>query len=329
MTAFKVTSAKELDSKTLSSQPVITTSYADFEQLALGQQTSARFNAVSSTRTRWYNKLLALPAYYWVLIAQIVVILPHATHLPLWLMGFAVVSIAAQLPRIKAKFSQARHLKRLYQGVQMLGFLLGLAGLWLTYNAAFGLDMGVAFLVLCLISKLWELYKRRDAYVVLNLSLFVLAALFLMDQGLVTTLEVVVGTIAILLAFIALNDDGNTRGDGRLRTLGVLGISALPLLVVLFLFFPRLPPLWSVQLSDSTPLQASLTVCRRVTLPTWGNRLRWLFAWHLKASVLRKASCTGAAWCSATLMVSRGVPIAINNSNGNPRSKYLSGSNAR
>lgn len=249
MTAFKVTSAKELDSKTLSSQPVITTSYADFEQLALGQQTSARFNAVSSTRTRWYNKLLALPAYYWVLIAQIVVILPHAAHLPLWLMGFAVVSIAAQLPRIKAKFSQARHLKRLYQGVQMLGFLLGLAGLWLTYNAAFGLDMGVAFLVLCLISKLWELYKRRDAYVVLNLSLFVLAALFLMDQGLVTTLEVVVGTIAILLAFIALNDDGNTRGDGRLRTLGVLGISALPLLVVLFLFFPRLPPLWSVQLS--------------------------------------------------------------------------------
>ncbi|HSP86368.1 MAG TPA: DUF3488 and transglutaminase-like domain-containing protein [Psychrobacter sp.] len=96
---------------------------------------------------------------------------------------------------------------------------------------------------------MWELYKRRDAYVVLNLSLFVLAALFLMDQGLVTTLEVIVGAVIILLAFIALNDDGNSRGDGRLRTLGVLGIGALPLLVVLFLFFPRLPPLWSVQLS--------------------------------------------------------------------------------
>ncbi len=133
--------------------------------------------------------------------------------------------------------------------MQMLGFLLGLVGLWLTYNTAFGLDMGVAFLVLCLISKLWELYQRRDAYVVLNLSLFVLAALFLMDQGLITTLEVIIGAVIILLAFIALNDDGNSRGDGRLRTLGVLGIGALPLLVVLFLFFPRLPPLWSVQLS--------------------------------------------------------------------------------
>ena len=222
-------------------------SLASFEQLALGQNSNVPKALVGNHK--WYRKLLALPAYYWVLIAQIIVILPHAAHLPLWLIGFAVVSIFAQLPSLKAKFKKLTHLKRVYQGMQMLGFLLGLAGLWLTYNTAFGLDMGVAFLVLCLISKLWELYKRRDAYVVLNLSLFVLASLFLMDQGIVTTLEVVVGAVIVLLAFIALNDDGNTRGDGRLRTLGMLGIGALPLLIVLFLFFPRLPPLWSVQLS--------------------------------------------------------------------------------
>ncbi|WP_201583593.1 transglutaminaseTgpA domain-containing protein [Psychrobacter sp. HII-4] len=220
---------------------------ASFKQLALGHHRSAQI--VHGEKPSGYAKLFALPAYYWVLIAQVVIILPHAAHLPLWLMGFAVVSIIAQLPRVKARFRKIAHLKRVYQGMQMLGFLLGLAGLWLTYHTAFGLDMGVAFLVLCLISKLWELYKRRDAYVVLNLSLFVLAALFLMDQGLVTTFEVIVGAVTVLLAFIALNDDGNARGDGRLRTLGVLGIGALPLLVVLFLFFPRLPPLWSVQLS--------------------------------------------------------------------------------
>ncbi|HCI30551.1 MAG TPA: DUF3488 domain-containing protein, partial [Psychrobacter sp.] len=99
------------------------------------------------------------------------------------LIGFAAISIIAQLPRLKSRLKKLSHLKRVYQSMQMLGFLLGLVGLWLTYNTAFGLDMGVAFLVLCLASKLWELYKRRDAYVVLNLSLFVLAALFLMDQG--------------------------------------------------------------------------------------------------------------------------------------------------
>ena len=226
-----------------------------FEKLAYGQLASTRLpdrqrhDKPASISNR-YQQLLSLPAYYWVLIAQLFVILPHAAYLPLWLIGFAIITIIAQLPSIKAKFKPTR-LKRLYQVMQMLGFLLGLAGLSLTYGAAFGLDMGVGFLVLCLVSKLWELYKRRDAYVVLNLSLFVIAGLFLLDQGLVTTLQAVAATIIVLLAFITLNDDSNTSGDGRMRTLGVLGVSALPLLVVLFLFFPRLPPLWSVQLSSS------------------------------------------------------------------------------
>ncbi|WP_201548163.1 transglutaminaseTgpA domain-containing protein [Psychrobacter sp. Pi2-1] len=239
-------SSADVDTLSTEYSMVDATKTASFEQLALGQKVSIR---PERNDAKWYRKLFALPAYYWVLIAQVVVVLPHAAHLPLWLIGFAAVSIATQLPHIKAKFKKLSHLKRIYQSVQMLGFLLGLLGLWLTYNTAFGLDMGVAFLVLCLVSKLWELYKRRDAYVVLNLSLFVLAALFLMNQGLLTTLEVIVGAVIVLLAFIALNDDSNTSGDGRLRTLGVLGVGALPLLVVLFLFFPRLPPLWSVQLS--------------------------------------------------------------------------------
>ena len=242
----KSSSSADVDTLSTEYSAVDATKTASFEQLALGQKVSFR---PEQNDAKWYRKLFALPAYYWVLIAQVVVVLPHAAHLPLWLIGFAAVSIAAQLPHIKAKFKKLSHLKRIYQSMQMLGFLLGLLGLWLTYNTAFGLDMGVAFLVLCLVSKLWELYKRRDAYVVLNLSLFVLAALFLMDQGLLTTLEVIVGAIIVLLAFIALNDDSNASGDGRLRTLGVLGVGALPLLVVLFLFFPRLPPLWSVQLS--------------------------------------------------------------------------------
>ena len=247
MNNSKRSSSNDVENVSIDSLTKNSTETAIFGQLATGQSTRA--SVEYGYARKWYRNFLALPAYYWVLIAQVIVILPHAAHLPLWLMGFAVVSIIAQLPRIKVRFKKIAYLKRVYQGMQMLGFLLGLAGLWLTYNTAFGLDMGVAFLVLCLISKLWELYKRRDAYVVLNLSLFVLAALFLMDQGLITTLEVIVGTIVVLLAFIALNDDGNSRGDGRLRTLGVLGVGALPLLVVLFLFFPRLPPLWSVQLS--------------------------------------------------------------------------------
>ena len=58
-------------------------SLASFEQLALGQNINVPTALVGNHK--WYRKLLALPAYYWVLIAQIIVILPHAAHLPLWL----------------------------------------------------------------------------------------------------------------------------------------------------------------------------------------------------------------------------------------------------
>lgn len=226
-----------------------------FEQLALGELPAAwthttRKKSQKAALPLW-RRVLALPAYYWVLICQLFVILPHASHLPLWLIAYALVSLVMQLPRVKARLSSSspRKLKRTYQGIQMLGFVLGLAGLWMTYQTAFGLDVGVAFLLLCLISKLWEMYKRRDAYVVLNLSLFVCASLLLIDQGLLASVEVVLSTVMVLLAFITLNDDGNEAGTGRLRTLGILSVSAVPLLVILFLFFPRLPPLWNVQLS--------------------------------------------------------------------------------
>lgn len=219
-----------------------------FESVAQGQLAKLKAEYAKDNRpsASFWQKLFGLPAYHWVLFSQMVVMSFFLTHLPFWLVGLAFLTIIAQFPKVKARF---RYQKRLYQGIQMVGFLAGLVGLWLVYHTAFGLDVGVAFLFLCLAGKLWELYKKRDAYVVLNLSLFVLASLFLLDQGLLTTLQVIFGVLVIFFTFITLNDDGNTLGTGRLRSLGLLSLSAAPLLIILFLFFPRLPPLWSIQLS--------------------------------------------------------------------------------
>lgn len=89
-------------------------------------------------------------------------------------------------------------------------------------------------LLLCAVSKLLELHTRRDGYVVLSLSLFVLAGLLLINQDLMTTLQVAIGTMVVLFAMIAQNDDGT----GRYRTLGLLVGQAIPLTIILFLFFP-------------------------------------------------------------------------------------------
>ncbi len=190
-------------------------------------------------------KLARISAFDWVLISQLFVVIPHAKNLPVWLTGYALVVILMQLPPLKNWLPKRLFRPRSLQWIQYTGFLAGLAGLYLTYRTALGLDVGIAFLLLCAVSKLLELNTRRDAYVALSLSLFVLAGLFLIDQNLLTTLIVALGAIVVLFAMIGMNDDGTGRG----RTLGLLLVQAIPLTVILFLFFPRLPPLWSVHLS--------------------------------------------------------------------------------
>lgn len=193
------------------------------------------------------QRLSQISAYQWILLSQLLVVAFHVKNLPVWLSVYAFFIILFQLQPVRRWLPQSLYRQRSLQWLQYTGFIASLIGLYVTYRSAFGLDVGIAFLLLCAVSKLLEMYTRRDAYVVLSLSLFVLAGLFLISQDLMTTLQVALGTMVVLFAMIAQNDDGT----GRYRTLGLLVGQAIPLTIILFLFFPRLPPLWSVQLSGS------------------------------------------------------------------------------
>lgn len=219
----------------------------DFAPYALGQRTWHK-----PDRLAWYQKALALPAYHWILGTLLLVLCVHIVHIPWWLTCFGLISLVMQLPFTKSRLAKgSTRLKSYYYGCQLMGFVGGLAGIWLSFGQILGVDVSISFLVLCLFCKAWELFSRRDAYIVLNLGLFVLAAAFLWSQALALTSMVLLALIATLLGFIALSDNHNTTGAGRLRALGFLMLPALPLLVVLFLFFPRLPPLWTLNIPSN------------------------------------------------------------------------------
>lgn len=190
---------------------------------------------ISNSRPR----MMARDVLMWM---QLLVIVPYASHLPLWLVLLGVATVFSQWSVIKPRL----HLHGRFElFVQIILFVSGLAGIFLTYHSLLGVEAGVSFLLLCLIAKLLEVKARRDVYIVLALSLFVVSASFLFSQDLQTTLLALVGVLGVLYAMIAQNDDG----QGRLRSLLLLTGQAVPLMVILFLFFPRFPPLWSVNLS--------------------------------------------------------------------------------
>jgi transglutaminase-like putative cysteine protease len=128
--------------------------------------------------------------------------------------------------------------------------LAGMALVFSVYHTFAGQNGGTALLGTMLALKLLELHRLRDVRVAAILFGFLLVSQFLFDQSPLRGLYLV----ALLVLDVALLVDlaGRTR-QGRpalisaLRIAARLCVQALPLALVLFVFFPRLnAPLWSL-----------------------------------------------------------------------------------
>ena len=117
-----------------------------------------------------HPRLAARDILMWV---QLLVIVPYISHLPSWLVLLGVLTVISQLSAVKARL---RLHGRFELAVQISLFFGSLTGIFLTYRTLLGVEAGVSFLLLCLIAKLLEVRARRDVYIVLTLSLFVLSA---------------------------------------------------------------------------------------------------------------------------------------------------------
>lgn len=197
-----------------------------------------------------------------IIVAQFFVVTPHISHLPVVLSLLSGLLVLYLFYAYKYKKRDVKY-PRWSQAVVVI---VGVTTILLTYRTLLGVDAGVAFLLLCLLGKLLELKSRRDAYIALTLSLFVVSGLFLFEQGIVYTLAALAGILAVLWAMVAQNmnpdyvagqeqqGDDNTKdakaGRSLLVMLARLMLQAVPLLIILFIFFPRIPPLWSVPIPN-------------------------------------------------------------------------------
>ncbi len=117
-----------------------------------------------------------------------------------------------------------------------------------------GRQFGVTLLVLMAGMKLLEMKTRRDLYVLIFLGYFVLVTLFLFYQTLALTGYV----LLISLGFTALLIGNNLAVEALplkllLRKSLVMVTASVPVMVLLFILFPRLDgPLWSLNLGSSS-----------------------------------------------------------------------------
>lgn len=177
----------------------------------------------------------------WLLVAQVLVILPHLGHLPLWIIGLwlACASWRVQIFRMRARYPRGW-----IKALMMIG--VG-GGVYLSRGSLIGLDSGVVLLIAAFILKLVEMRSRRDAWVLIFLGFFAVTTSYLFNDSLPAGLYSLLPVIALLAAMIGLQQSStDTHPWPTLRLAGSLLLQAVPLMLVLFVLFPRMGPLWSL-----------------------------------------------------------------------------------
>lgn len=196
--------------------------------------------------TQQARQWLGRHALTWLLLAQFAVIAPHAARLPLWVDG---IWLGCAFWRVMVYQGRWAFPGRVAKLLLVTGCI---AGLRFSYASLLGLEVMVALLVACFSFKLLEAATQREALLLLFLGYFVAVTEFLFEQGLGTVIYMLLPIALLTAALIALHEaQQSIRFSAQpLRTAAVMLAQALPLMLLLFLVFPRFAPLWQVPLQS-------------------------------------------------------------------------------
>jgi len=166
-------------------------------------------------------------------------VLPHASHLPAWAIAMTAIVLVW---RGRLALANAA-LPGRWVIVGVLVVAIGLT--YWSYRTLLGKEPGVTLAVALMSLKTLELRARRDALVVFFLGFFLVLTHFLYSQSLFTALAMLVSVWGLLTALVLAH---MPVGKPSLRQAGGLAArSALfgaPVMVALFMLFPRIGPLW-------------------------------------------------------------------------------------
>jgi transglutaminase-like putative cysteine protease len=186
------------------------------------------------------------------------VLTPQIGHLPLWCSLMAASALAYR--GYLAWHTRPLPSKWLLRCVLVLTVA---ATLW-THKTLLGQDAGVTLVVVLLALKTLELRAKRDAFVVFFLSFFLMLTNFFYSQSLLTAGAMLVALMGLLTALVnAHKPVGKPPLLQSAKTAGAMALWGAPIMVLLFVLFPRMAPLWGMPsdgMSGRSGLSSSMQV---------------------------------------------------------------------
>lgn len=177
---------------------------------------------------------------YGLLLCVLMVSLPHVQHLPVWTSAVCVAMLAWRAHIVRSALPLP---PRWLLFVIILG---GTVGIFSTYHTLFGRDASVSLLILLTSLKQLEVRGKRDAGITLNLACFIVITNFFYSQTMLVALYMLATLLVVITVWLGLQAS-TLPLRARLRTAAIMLTQAVPLMVVLFVMFPRVQgPLWGM-----------------------------------------------------------------------------------
>ncbi len=176
-----------------------------------------------------------------ILVSLAMVIAPHATHLPSWIPALVGIVLLARF------YFGWRQLRLPSKWLLVALALACTAAIALSYRTLYGRDVGVAMLTVMIALKVMEMTRSRDTMVVLFLAYFLVVTNFFYSQSIPIALYMLLVVWAITATMIGLQHQTGRGTPLAVLPAGMIILQSIPIMVVLFLLFPRVQgPLWGL-----------------------------------------------------------------------------------
>ncbi|MFH1092225.1 MAG: DUF3488 and transglutaminase-like domain-containing protein [Pseudomonadota bacterium] len=159
---------------------------------------------------------------------------PHLPRLPVWVDVWCLAGLAYSY------FAYQRNWPLPGKRLVALTALAGAGGVVLTFGNIFVMDAGVAATAILLSLKPLEIKNHRDRVVTVFMVYFLIIANLFSSQSLLMAVYMAAAVVLTQSVLIHVHHQ-SSRLTAKLRLSGVIFLQALPIMIVLFLFFPRLP----------------------------------------------------------------------------------------
>ncbi len=178
----------------------------------------------------------------WSAAAIVVSVGPHLPRMPVWVSLLTLACVAWRLAAALRGWPSAwRWLRMLLAGMVFVG-------VYMTYGTINGIEAGSALLVVMMNMKMLETARRRDFQVLMFICYFLVMAQMLFEPAMWTVAYMLLSVFVTTVALLQVVREGPPlppREAGML--VSRMLIYATPLMLALFLLFPRIPgPFWAM-----------------------------------------------------------------------------------